>query len=78
VLTGLYTRQGFDRPLRRVKFNDAETGKTLVFLANHFVLPATTIAKLYKYRWQVELFFPLALYRLIDVRPCTRHGFILD
>jgi len=57
VLTGFYTRQGFDRPLRRVKFNDPETGKTLVFLANNFVLPATTIAKLYKYRWQVELFF---------------------
>ena len=57
VLTGFYTRQGFDRPLRRVKFNDPETGKTLVFLTNNFALPAMTIAKLYKYRWQVELFF---------------------
>jgi hypothetical protein len=57
VLTGFYTRQGFDRPLRRVKFNDSETGKRLVFLTNNFVLPALTIAKLYKYRWQVELFF---------------------
>jgi len=57
VLTGFYTRQGFDRPLRRVKFNDPETGKTLVFLTNNFVLSAMTIAKLYKYRWQVELFF---------------------
>jgi hypothetical protein len=57
VLTGFYTRQGFDRPLRRVKFNDAETGKRLVFLTNNFVLPALTIAKLYKCRWQVELFF---------------------
>src|ERR1700676_3802534 len=57
VLTGFYTRQGFDRPLRRVKFNDPETGKRLVFLTNNFVLPALTIAKLYKYRWQVELFF---------------------
>jgi len=57
VLTGFYTRQGFDRPLRRVKFNDPETGKTLVFLTNNFALPTMTIAKLYKYRWQVELFF---------------------
>jgi len=57
VLTGFYTRQGFGRPLRRVKFNDPETGKSLVFLTNNFALPALTIARLYKYRWQVELFF---------------------
>jgi hypothetical protein len=57
ILTGFYTRQGFDRPLRRVKFNDPETGKSLVFLTNNFTLPAMTIARLYKYRWQVELFF---------------------
>jgi hypothetical protein len=57
VLTGFYTRQGFDRPLRRIKFNDPETGKSFVFLTNNFVLPAITIARLYKYRWQVELFF---------------------
>jgi Domain of unknown function (DUF4372)/Transposase DDE domain len=57
VLTGFYTRQGFDRPLRRIKFNDPDTRKSLVFLTNNFALPALTIAKLYKYRWQVELFF---------------------
>jgi hypothetical protein len=57
VLTGFYTRQGFDRALRRIKFNDPETGKALVFLTNNFALPAITIARLYKYRWQVELFF---------------------
>ena len=57
VLIGFYTRQGFDRPLRRIKFNDPETKKSLVFLTNNFALPALTIAKLYKYRWQVELFF---------------------
>jgi hypothetical protein len=57
VLTGFYTRKGFDSPLRRVKFNDPETGKTLVYLSNNFALPAMTIAKLYKYRWKVELFF---------------------
>ena len=57
VLTGLHSRHGFDRPLRRIKFKDPETGKTLVFLTNNFTLPALTIARLYKYRWQVELFF---------------------
>jgi hypothetical protein len=57
ILTGYYTRKGFNSPLRRVKFNDPETGKALVFLSNNFALPAMTIAKLYKYRWKVELFF---------------------
>ena len=57
LLTGFYSRQGFDRPLRRIKFNDPQTGKRLVFLTNNFALDALTIAKLYKYRWQVELFF---------------------
>ena len=47
VLTGFYTRQGFDRPLRRVKFNDPGTGKSLVFLTNNFALSALTIARLY-------------------------------
>ena len=57
MLTGFYTRQGFTNPLRRIKFKDPETGKTLVFLTNNFALPALTIARLYKHRWQVELFF---------------------
>ena len=57
LLTGFYSRQGFNRPLRRIKFNDPQTGKQLVFLTNNFALDALTIAKLYKYRWQVELFF---------------------
>jgi hypothetical protein len=57
VLTGFYSRQGFDTPLRRIKFKDPETGKRLVFLTNNFALPAITIAELYRCRWQVELFF---------------------
>ena len=52
LLTGFYSRQGFDRPLRRIKFNDPQTGKQLVFLTNNFALDALTIAKLYKYRWR--------------------------
>ena len=57
VLTGFYSRKGFEPPLRRIKFNDPETGKRLVFLTNNFVLPALTITKLYRMRWRVELFF---------------------
>ena len=57
LLTGFYSRQGFSRPLRRIKFNDPQTGKRLVFLTNNFAHEALTIAKLYKCRWQVELFF---------------------
>jgi Domain of unknown function (DUF4372)/Transposase DDE domain len=57
VLTGFKSRQGFRRPLRRIKFTDPQSGKRLVFLTNNFALDALTIAKLYKCRWQVELFF---------------------
>ncbi len=57
ALDGHYTSQHYPEHLRRVRFKDAETGKTLVFLTNHFDLPALTIAALYKNRWQVELFF---------------------
>ena len=50
---------GKDHPqsLRRVKFYDEETNKYLIFLTNNFDLPPLVIAKLYKSRWQVELFF---------------------
>jgi hypothetical protein len=57
VLTGFYSHQGFEAPLRRIRFKDPETAKTLVFLTNNFVLPAFTITELYRCRWQVELFF---------------------
>ena len=48
---------GYPEKLRRVKYFDAEREKQFVFLTNNFVLPALTIAKLYKCRWQIELFF---------------------
>jgi Domain of unknown function (DUF4372)/Transposase DDE domain len=57
VLTGSNSRRDFDTPLRRIKFNDPETGKRLVFLTNNFTLPAMTITELYRCRWQIELFF---------------------
>ena len=43
--------------LRRVSYRDPEDGKVLVFLTNNFELPALVIARLYKLRWRVELFF---------------------
>ena len=57
VLTGFYSHQGFEPPLRRIRFKDPESAKTLIFLTNNFVLPAFTITELYRCRWQVELFF---------------------
>ena len=57
ALDGHYVRQHYPERLRRIRFRDGDTGKTLVFLTNHFDLPALTIAALYKNRWQVELFF---------------------
>ena len=56
-LTNPKSRRGYPEPLRRVKFYDAEHDKRLVFLTNHFDLPALTIAELYRSRWNVELFF---------------------
>jgi hypothetical protein len=56
-LIGFYSHRGFEAPLRRVRFKDPETAKTLIFLTNNFALPAFTITELYRCRWQVELFF---------------------
>jgi hypothetical protein len=57
ILNGFYSSQHYPEHLRRIRFKDPETGKTLVFLTNNTTLPALTIAALYKSRWQVELFF---------------------
>ena len=57
VLTGVTTATEYPVPLRRIKYVDPDMGKRFVFLTNNFVLDALTIAKLYKCRWQVELFF---------------------
>ena len=57
ALDGHYTRQDYPVHIRRVRFRDPETEKTLVFLTNQTTLPAMTICDLYKSRWQVELFF---------------------
>lgn len=57
VLTGPKSKTEYPEPLRRVRFYDRENDRHLIFLTNNFLLPALTIAKLYKLRWQVELFF---------------------
>lgn len=57
VLAGLKSSRLYPDPLRRVAFYDAQNQRRLVFLTNNFALPALTIARLYKSRWQVELFF---------------------
>jgi hypothetical protein len=56
-LTGVHSPQDYQAPLRRIRFKDPQTTKTLIFLTNNFVLPAFTITELYRCRWQVELFF---------------------
>jgi hypothetical protein len=57
MLNGYYSARKYPEHLRRIRFKDPETGKTLIFLTNNTALPPLTIAALYKSRWQVELFF---------------------
>jgi len=57
ALNGRKSARNYPEHLRRVRFKDPETGKTLIFLTNNTTLPAHVIAQLYKNRWQVELFF---------------------
>ena len=56
-VAGAHPAAYYPQQLRRIKYRDPETAKTFVFLTNSFTLPALTIAKLYKCRWRVELFF---------------------
>jgi putative transposase len=55
--TGAQTRKKCPIHLRRIGYRDPATGKHYVFLTNHFDLSAKTIARIYKQRWQIELFF---------------------
>jgi hypothetical protein len=56
-LNGFYAAKDYPQSMRRVRYRDPKTDKTLVFLTNHMLLPALSICALYKSRWQVELFF---------------------
>ena len=55
--TGTDSTRDYPDTLRRIAYRDPETGKALTFLTNNLALPALTIARLYKCRWQVEQFF---------------------
>ena len=57
MLDGRDSARKYPQPLRRVKFFDVEHDRRLVFLTNHSLLPALSIAQLYRSRWQIELFF---------------------
>jgi len=57
ALTVFSSQQGYPKALRRIRYTDPESGQRLVFLTNHFDLPALTVCALYRMRWQVELFF---------------------
>ena len=57
ALNGFYVVKDYPEHLRRIRFKDPESGKTLVFLTNNTSLPPLTLAALYKSRWPVELFF---------------------
>jgi hypothetical protein len=57
MLTSVASLKNYPDPLRRVRFFDLEQRRWLIFLTNNFDLPALTIARLYKSRWKVELFF---------------------
>jgi len=57
ITTGVDTAKNYPIPLRRIRYYDTDTDKSLIFITNNFDLPALIIALLYKARWQVELFF---------------------
>jgi len=57
TLYGFNSHRHYPAPLRRIGYRDPQTGKDFIFVTNNFILPALTIASLYKSRWQVELFF---------------------
>ena len=57
ILSGVYSHLDYPDPLRRIGYTDPDSGLSLVFLTNNFLVPALTIAQLYRARWQVELFF---------------------
>ncbi len=57
VFRGHYAGKDYPEPLRRVRYHDPQTQRTLVFLTNHLSLEAITVCELYRARWQVELFF---------------------
>jgi len=57
VPKGFYSKKDYPEKLRRIKYYDTEKDRSFIFLTNQFILPAETIAELYRYRWRIEIFF---------------------
>ncbi len=57
VLHSFYPKKDYPEKLRRIRFYDKQLNRRLIFLTNNFSLPALTITKIYRCRWQIELFF---------------------
>lgn len=57
LLAGFYSQQVYPEKIRRIKYYDVEQNRMFVFLTNNFKLKAETVARLYKHRWYIELFF---------------------
>ena len=64
ALSGIKSVRDYPLPLRRIRYHDVQTSKTFNFLTNNFAIPAQTMANLYRYRRQVELFFKWIKQRL--------------
>ena len=64
MLTGVTTSNDYPQPLRRIKYYDEKTGKKFNVLTSNFAIASQTVAELYGYRWQVELFFKWIKQRL--------------
>jgi len=64
ALSGVKSVRDYPLPLRRIRYHDVQTSKTFNFLTNNFTIPAQTVADLYRYRWQAELFFKWLKQRL--------------
>ena len=57
LVNGYYAAKDYPGKMRRIKFYDSEDGRSYIFLTNNFHLPAMDVARLYKHRWKIELFF---------------------
>jgi len=64
ALSGVKSVRDYPQPLRRIRYHDVQISKTFNFLTNNFAIPAQTVADLYRYHWQVELFFKWIKQRL--------------
>jgi hypothetical protein len=69
MLNNYYAAQDYPGQLRRVRYKDPQTDKSLVFLTNHFGIPALSVCALYKSRWQVGVSSQGHIFKSVQVRP---------